>query len=576
MRRRRSKEEAYRQTISELDDLHPLREAEKAHRMPKHEAVPPGEGRQGSLPEDLWRDLRYAVRAMRKSPLFVVFVVLTLAFGIGANTTVFSVINTLILNPLPVSDSSTLAAVAMTETAERGEIRRADPALVRRFQGLSSAKWRVSLVGGLYVLARGDLECREPPPSAFSVELVTGNYFSTLGIRPAAGRFFLPEEAATPGARPVAVLNYGTWKSRFGGGTDIVGTTLRLNNVAYTIVGVAPPRFIGINAIMGPDLWIPATMAEQLLPNEMQAALSDRAKGVFLGVGRFQPGITRAGAQANLATIAADLAREYPADHAGQTATVTSYPRHLVRQRHNGILGGCLRQRAVVGRGRNRTADCVFECGQPHAGALGGAAAGDGGAASDGSKPAEAFPPASHRKHAAGLAQRRARHPDRRGRAAAPVRDAARGRQFRSAEDGFDGARLSPCSSPSQRDSVRRRPGIQSFRASVAEALKQSARTTGRSRGGVSSPMPCWWARWHFLSPAGHRRFIPAEHPAGVRIDPGFQTAHLAVFMTNSGTGRLRQAATRAFYGMSAAAWRVFRASRRYRGPPICRCGPEP
>ena len=120
-------------------------------------------------------------------------------------------------------------------------------------------------------------------------ELVTGNYFSTLGLRPSSGRFFLPEEDGTPGAHAVAVMNYGTWQSRFGGATDIVGKTLRLNSVVFTVIGVAPPQFIGVNGMFGPDLWIPAAMAEQLLPNEMQNALSDRSKAVFQGVGRLKP-----------------------------------------------------------------------------------------------------------------------------------------------------------------------------------------------------------------------------------------------------------------------------------------------
>ncbi len=124
-------------------------------------------------------------------------------------------------------------------------------------------------------------------------ELVTGNYFSTLGLTPARGRFFLPEEDTTPGAHAVAVMNYGTWQARFGGTDDIVGKTLRLNNVVFTVIGVAPPQFIGVNAIFGPDLWIPAAMAEQLLPNQMRAALTDRGKAAFLGLGRFKPGVTQ-------------------------------------------------------------------------------------------------------------------------------------------------------------------------------------------------------------------------------------------------------------------------------------------
>ncbi len=117
-----SEDEAYQSAIAELDDMYPLRaEYERSERMAKREAVPAGDVRPGNFMEDLWRDLRYAVRTMRKSPMFVLFVVLTLALGIGANSTVFTIINTLILNPLPVPDSSGLFAISMapSETASK-------------------------------------------------------------------------------------------------------------------------------------------------------------------------------------------------------------------------------------------------------------------------------------------------------------------------------------------------------------------------------------------------------------------------------------------------------------------------
>src|SRR5712692_1762500 len=111
-----SEEDAYQKALSELDDLYPLKAGlERSQRMAKYDAVPAGDVRPGNFVEDLWRDLCYAARTMRKSPLFVLFVVLTLALGIGANTTVFTVINTLILNPLPVPNSDELAGVSTAE-----------------------------------------------------------------------------------------------------------------------------------------------------------------------------------------------------------------------------------------------------------------------------------------------------------------------------------------------------------------------------------------------------------------------------------------------------------------------------
>src|SRR5215472_3184101 len=113
-----SEAEARRTVIAELDDLYPLRTAlERSERMPKYDPVPPGDARPARFLADLGRDLRYALRTMRKSPSFVLFVLVSLGLGIGANTTVFTVINTLILNPLPVRDTASLAAVAATDTA---------------------------------------------------------------------------------------------------------------------------------------------------------------------------------------------------------------------------------------------------------------------------------------------------------------------------------------------------------------------------------------------------------------------------------------------------------------------------
>ena len=152
--------------------------------------------------------------------MFVLFVVLTLALGIGANTTVFTVINTLILHPLPVPDSSEVAAVGMakTESTKSSAPLPMSHAELKDYQALNGV-FR-SLAG--YTSPRGVTWQTGAASQAMFSELVTGNYFSTLGLRPAKGRFFLPEEDGVPGGHAVAVMNHATWQTRFGGAEDIV------------------------------------------------------------------------------------------------------------------------------------------------------------------------------------------------------------------------------------------------------------------------------------------------------------------------------------------------------------------
>jgi predicted permease len=313
---------AYLKTLSELNDLEPLRaEAERSRNMVNANPVLAGDSRRANLLEDLWRDVRYALRTMRKSPLFVLVVVLTLALGIGANTTVFTLINTFILSPLPVPDSSRLLAVGLSEDHAASKSTLSLPLSYADLKDYIARNGVFQSLAG-YTSPRIATWQDGANSQPLFDELVTANYFSTLAISPALGRFFLPEEDTAPGAHAVAVLNYATWQTHFGGSPDILGKTLRLNNVALTVVGVAPPKFIGVNAIFGPDLWIPAAMTEQLLPNELPAALSDRTKAAFRGVGRLKPGVTLVQAQANLATIASDLARANPSADEGRTTAV--------------------------------------------------------------------------------------------------------------------------------------------------------------------------------------------------------------------------------------------------------------
>lgn len=316
-----TEQEAYEKVISELEDLHPLQAGLQRSQIARYDQVPVGEANSGNLFDDLWRDVRYADRSMRKSPVFVLFVVLTLGLGIGANTTVFTLINTMILNPLPVPDSSSLTAVGVVKAGSKSN---SNAMLPMSFADLKDYRAGNRSFGSLagYTSPRVLTWQADAGAERMFTELVTSNYFSTLGLNPSKGRFFLPQEDGVAGAHPVAVLNYGTWQTRFGGASDIVGKTLRLNKLAFTVIGVAPPQFIGVNALFGPDVWIPADMASQLFPNELPEVLTDRSRTVFQGVGRLKAGVTRAQAQANLAGTAAALARQYPGTHEGHTAVV--------------------------------------------------------------------------------------------------------------------------------------------------------------------------------------------------------------------------------------------------------------
>lgn len=315
-------EGAYQQAVAELEDLYPLRaDLERNQRMPNNDAVHAGDSSMGTFVEGLWKDCRYVMRSMRKNAVFVLFVVLTLALGIGANTTVFTLINTVVLNPLPVRNSGELTAVAAADTRNTSKSGALFPI---SYADLKDYQSRNEVFGSLagFTSPRGMTWQEHGASQGMFGELVTDNYFSTLGLTPARGRFFTPEEDDIPAAHPVAVLNYAAWQKRFGGAENTVGQELRVNNIVFTVIGVAPPHFIGVNAIFGPDLWMPAAMAERLFPSSMQNALTDRNKAAFLGVGRLRPHVTQSQARANIATIATALARFYPATDEGHTATV--------------------------------------------------------------------------------------------------------------------------------------------------------------------------------------------------------------------------------------------------------------
>jgi len=259
--------------------------------------------------ENLLGDLRNAGRTIRRIPGLAAVIVVSLAIGIGANTTIFSWIQMILFQPMPsVSGAASFLLVELrTETG-----------------GYPGASWPEYRALRTQVPALQDIVASQMVP--FNVgktgqterthgQLVSGNYFSALGLKPAIGRFIRPEEAERPGTEPVVVISYDYWQTRFGGAPGAVGQKLRVNERELIVIGVAPKDFQGTMLPLKFELWAPATMAPALLGGARD--LEDRSSRGYSLIGMLRPEATREEAQAELTTAMAQLARDYPEASAG-------------------------------------------------------------------------------------------------------------------------------------------------------------------------------------------------------------------------------------------------------------------
>jgi len=250
---------------------------------------------------------------------------LSLALGIGANTTIFTLVNAVLLNPLPVEDPSQLVSIWTTD--ERNQSNQAAFGFLQtspmNFRDLRDKNEVFSGITGHVGMPLNITGGTGQPEQVFG-ELVTGNFFSVLGARPQVGRGFLPDEDQTPGAKLVAVLGYGEWQKRYGGDPTIVGRTINLNGNAFTVVGVMPQGFKGTNAIGAPALWVPYMTYQQTTNGFFRelAEPNNRRGLVFNMTGRLKPGVSVQQAEANLKTIARQLEQAYPNENQGRSVTL--------------------------------------------------------------------------------------------------------------------------------------------------------------------------------------------------------------------------------------------------------------
>jgi hypothetical protein len=266
----------------------------------------------------LLQDLRYGFRMARRSPGFTLIAVLTLAIGIAANTTVFSWIDAVLVHPIPgVANGGEL--VMFENVAPNGD---ALPTV--SYPDYRDYRDHLKLLSGLAVSRPEAMSLGEDEHAErIYGELVSGNYFAVLGVRPILGRFFAREEYGDKqGGYPVVVISERLWKRRFHSDPNIAGTTIRLNRQALTVIGVAPAGFHGTIAGLTFELWTPVMMAAQLkaMPDWM---LEDRGSYVLVAFARLKPGVSLQRARAETASVAREVARQ---DYKHGNLSATLFP----------------------------------------------------------------------------------------------------------------------------------------------------------------------------------------------------------------------------------------------------------
>jgi predicted permease len=265
-------------------------------------------------------DIRYALRVLRKSPAFTIVAIVTLMLGIGANVAVFGVLNAVLLHTLAVSDPQNLYQLRHRQWMSGRLLTTSYPA----FEDLRHRNTTFSEMAGIYGYSHASLKWHTTALSVSGDE-VTGNYFDLLGVQPQAGRFFHETDEHGPNSAPYVVLSNDLWRNAFHADPAIVGTAVDLNKSPFTVVGVAPATFHGIERFGSRDYWIPMMNEEQV---ESYDYLHSRTS-VITVIGRLKTGVTPQQATENLNAIDAELAREYP-----QTDVGLSY-----RLIHPGLIG---------------------------------------------------------------------------------------------------------------------------------------------------------------------------------------------------------------------------------------------
>jgi predicted permease len=269
------------------------------------------EVRAGHFLETLWQDLRYGLRMLGRNPGFAAVAVLTLALGIGANTAIFSLIDAVLLKMLPVKEPEQLA---LLKHANGG--RTATPFSYRTYTQFRDQNQVFSGLLAYYPLRLSPSIDNQPEP-AVAGQLVSGNYYSVLGVNAVLGRTILPDDDRAPGQSPVCVISHNYWQRRFAGDPTVVGKSIHLGGSSFTIIGVTPPEFFGLEVGSSLDISVPLMMQQQLMPGIASFIDRNTPNTYFRIMGRLKPGVAMPHALASLSVLYRQFCAEYAASNWG-------------------------------------------------------------------------------------------------------------------------------------------------------------------------------------------------------------------------------------------------------------------
>ncbi|HWP43477.1 MAG TPA: ABC transporter permease, partial [Blastocatellia bacterium] len=276
--------------------------------------------------DNLLLDIRYCLRAIFKHPGYTAVAVLTLAIGVGLNSAVFSVVNAYLFRPLPVRDAEQLVVVATRSSNIEVPYEVSYP----NFEDIRNQK---DLFADAIAFANGVASLSgDGRAERIWVEFVSGNYFSMLGVNAALGRTFAEDEGDINRPKAVAVLSHKSWQRRFGGDPSAIGKTIKFNGHPFTIIGVAPEEFPGMEAWLELEVFIPLGAMEILYPGSRQS-FANRGDTVFRVVARMKPGVSVEQVRAALDVLARQLQEQHPATNQGITfaAALESRSRPMIQ-----------------------------------------------------------------------------------------------------------------------------------------------------------------------------------------------------------------------------------------------------